>query len=315
MPARELVRRLLRELGADAVLDTSAQLGYYLLFAIFPFLFFLTALAAYLPLESSIETVMVRARDLLPPEAYRLVEQHMRALLANERPEIISFSIVASLWSASRGVDAVRRALNLAYDVTESRPWWRTQLVSIGMTVLGALLVFVGIALLVAGGAVGRWVAERVGIGSSFVLMLGWLRWPATAMLVMLVTALAYFLLPDVKQEFKYITPGSVLGTIVWLAGTWAFGQYVSRFGSYNVTYGSIGGVIVLLAWLYLSSLIFIMGGELNAILEHASASGKEAGARAEGERPPPPSRRPSASPPGAVKTAAHAAREGTGGS
>jgi membrane protein len=121
----------------------------------------------------------------------------------------------------------------------------------------------------------------------------------------MTVAALSYYLLPDVKQEFKFITPGSVVGTLIWLLATWGFGGYVaSAFASYNVTYGSLGGVVVLLTWLYLSGFIFLVGGEINAILEHASSTGKAAGARAEGERPAPAAKRPSAMPPGAAKTA-----------
>jgi membrane protein len=125
----------------------------------------------------------------------------------------------------------------------------------------------------------------------------------------MLCAALAYYLLPDVKQKFKFITPGSVIGTLVWLLGTWGFAAYAGNFGSYNVTYGSIGGVIVLLTWFYISGFIFLMGGEMNAIIEHASPDGKNVGARAPGEAPPPPSERPSAMPAGAADSAAVAAR------
>jgi membrane protein len=125
------------------------------------------------------------------------------------------------------------------------------------------------------------------------------------------VVALAYYFLPDVEQKFRFITPGSVLGTLLWLLATWGFGQYVSSFANYNVTYGSLGGVIVLLTWLYLSGFIFVMGGELNAILEHAAMTGKAAGARAEGEKPAPPEERPSAMPPGAAKDAEVAKESG----
>ena len=140
-------------------------------------------------------------------------------------------------------------------------------------------------------------------------LVWSWLRWPVTAVLIMLCAALAYYLLPDVEQKFKFITPGSVVGTLVWLLATWGFSEYAAHFGSYNVTYGSIGGVIVLLTWLYISGFIFLMGGEMNAIIEHAAPEGKDAGARAPGEAPPPPSERPSAVPVGAADTAAVAAR------
>jgi len=300
----DFCKKLYREYEHDAVSDTSAQLSYYLLFSLFPFLYFMAALIAYLPLQTPFEQLMARMRPVVPRDAMALIDAHLRALVSQPRPRVLTLALVGSIWSASRGVDAVRRALNLAYDVTESRAWWKTQVAAVGMTFAGALLVLVAVALLVAGGQGGFWLAGKLGIETYYVLVMRWLRWPLTAMMIMTVAALAYYFLPDVKQEFKFITPGSVLGTLLWLLTTWGFGQYVSSFADYNVTYGSLGGVIVLLGWLYLSGFIFLMGGEVNAILEHAAATGKAAGARAEGEKPAPPEDRPSAMPPGAAKDA-----------
>jgi membrane protein len=245
-----------------------------------------------------------RLRPIVPGQAMQLIEAHMRSLVTQTRPRLLTFSLIGSIWSASRGVDAVRRALNLAYDVTESRPAWKTQTASVVMTLAGALLVLVAVAVLIAGGDVGFWIASKLDVTSEFLFMMRSLRWPVTALVIMTVAALAYYLLPDVEQDFRFITPGSVIGTLLWLITTWAFGRYVSAFANYNVTYGSLGGVVVLLSWLYLSGFIFLIGGEINAILEHASETGKAAGARAAGETPPPPEERPSAMPPGATKSA-----------
>ena len=129
-----------------------------------------------------------------------------------------------------------------------------------------------------------------------------------TALLIMSCAAIGYYLLPDVEQEFRFITPGSMVGTLVWLLATWGFSMYAGHFGSYNVTFGSIGGVVLLMTWFYITGFIFVMGGEINAILEAASDEGKASGARAPGEAPPPPSQRPSAMPPGAAKRAEVAA-------
>ena len=152
----------------------------------------------------------------------------------------------------------------------------------------------------------GAWLAEQLQLVDEFHVVWSWLRWPFTAALVMLMLALCYYVLPDVKQRFKYITPGSVIGTVAWLGSTWGFTQYVEHFGKYNVTYGSIGGVVVLLLWLYLTGLIFILGGELNAILEHAS---KDARAKAKGAREPveAPPLEPPLKTPGAAKSASSA--------
>ncbi len=323
MRFKAFAKRLYEEYENDAVADSAAALSYYFVFALFPFLFFLATLTAFIPYVRQLRRPDpgARARDPARRRRSALVETHLRELVENPRPRLLTVGLLATLYSASRGVDALRKTLNLAYDVKESRKWWRTELVAFGMTIGGALLVLVAVAALTAGGTAGFWLASRVGIAHQYVFVWSWLRWPVTALVIMLCAALAYYVLPDVKQKFKFITPGSVLGTLVWLLGTWGFSVYASHFGSYNVTYGSIGGVIVLLTWFYISGFIFLMGGEINAIIEHASPDGKDSGARAPGEAPPPASERPSAVPAGAADSASAAARSkggipprGTGG-
>lgn len=310
MRLRTFFKRLYEEYENDAVADSAAALAYYFVFSLFPFLFFLATLTAFIPyIRRAVDTIMERAHAILPAQAVGLIDTHLRGLVETTRPRLLTIGLLATLYSASRGVDALRKTLNLAYDVKESRKWWHTELVAFGMTIGGALLVLVAIAAITAGGSAGFWLAEKVGIAHQYVIVWSVLRWPVTALAIMFCAALAYYVLPDVKQRFRFITPGSVIGTLIWLLGTWGFSVYASNFGSYNVTYGSIGGVIVLLTWFYISGFIFLMGGEMNAIIEHASPEGKDSGARAPGEAPPPPSERPSAVPVGAADSAAAAAR------
>jgi membrane protein len=314
MSFKALCGRLYREYENHAVADSAAALGYYFVFALFPFMFFLTTLAAYIPyVRRSVDTLLARAHDILPAQAMSLIDEHLRDLVAKPRPRLLTVGLLVTLYSASRGVDALRKALNLSYDVKESRPFWKTEALAFGMTIGGAALVLVAVALLAAGGSAGFWLAERLGIASEYVFVWSFLRWPVTAAVIMLCAALAYYLLPDVEQDFKFITPGSVIGTGVWLAATWGFSLYAGHFGSYNVTYGSIGGVIVMLTWFYISGFIFLMGGEINAIIEHASPEGKATGARAPGQAPPPPDERPSHVPVGAAKVASVAERSNGG--
>jgi membrane protein len=313
LPFREFLKRVYRRYEDNAVSDTAAALSYYFLFSLFPFLFFLATLTAYLPLGHSVEVLLDRMRPVLPAQAMDLISEHMRALVARPRPRLLTVGLLFTLYSASRGVDAIRKGLNLAYDVKETRPLWKTEGLAIGMTVGGAVLSLAGVAVLVAGGDAGYWVARQIGLASAYSFTWRWVRWPVTAAAIMLIAALGYYVLPDVKQKFKYITPGSVGGTLIWLLGTWGFSKYVQQFGTYNVTYGSIGGVIVLMTWLYIAGFIYSLGGEVNAILEHASVEGKAQGARDEGEAPPPPEERPSAMPPGAASTKAAAERSAGG--
>jgi membrane protein len=306
---RVLLKRLYESYGDDAVSDNAATLAYYFLYSLFPFLVFLATLTAYLPIGSSVDILLDRMRAVVPSQAMGLIDEHVHGLIGRTRPSLLTFGVLITVYSVSCGVDLLRKALNLAYDVKESRPFWRTQVMAIAMTLGGALLTIVAVALLIAGGKAGFWVARALRVGPEYVFVWRWLRWPVTAGVIMLAGAINYYVLPDVRQKFKYITPGSVIATLMWLVTTWGFGQYVAHFGNYNVTYGAIGGVIILMTWLYMSGLIFLLGGEMNAILENASPNGKKSGARAEGIAAPPAAQRPSAMPAGVVRQAAVAER------
>jgi membrane protein len=312
--AKAFFKRLYRAYDDHIVGSSAASLSYYFVFSLFPFLFFLATLTAYIPgVREAAETLLGRARGVVPPEAMSVVDAHVRGLVATPRPKLLTLGLLVTIYSASRGVDAVRKALNLAYDVKESRSFLKTELIAVGLTVGGAALVLVGIAILILGGDAGFWLARQLHVAQAYVELVGWIRWPVTALAVMSCAAFGYYFLPDVEQEFRFITPGSVIGTLVWFGAVLGFGAYVSHFGSYNATYGAIGGVIVLMTWFYITGFIFLMGGETNAILEHASPEGRSPGARAAGTAPPPADERPGAVPPGAA-TSASAAERSQGG-
>ena len=309
MPAWVFLKKLAKRISDNAVTDRAATLAYYFVFALFPFLFTLVTLAAYLPVKNAIAELMARIDPLMPEEAMGIIDAQLHALATQQRPRLLTFGLLLALWSASRGVDALRTALNLSYDVKESRPWWKVQLLAVVVTIATSVLMLLSIAGLALGSSAGLWLAARLHVDQFWALLWAWLRWPITAGGVMLVLALLYYFLPDVKQEWRYVTPGSVIGTLLWLLMTWGFSVYAESFGTYDKTYGAIGGMIVLMTWFYISGFVFILGGQVNALLEHASAEGKAAGARAAGEAPPPEVERPSIAAPGAAKSAESAAR------
>jgi membrane protein len=261
-------KRMYEEYRSDAVADSAAALSYYFVFSLFPLLFFLVALAAYLPfVRESVTTTLDRLHPILPQQVMGIVETHLRGLVTNQQPHLLTVGAAVTLYTASRGVDAFRKALNVAYGVQEWRPFWRTEMIAIGLTIGGALLSLIGVTALVAGGDAGLWVARRLNIAKEYVMVWGWLRWPITAAVVMFAAALGYHFLPAVKQRWRYFTVGSIAGTATWMVASWGFAQYVAHFGRYNVMYGSIGGVIVLMTWFYITGFLFLMGGEANAII------------------------------------------------
>lgn len=247
--------------------DAAAQLAFSLLFSVFSFLFFLVTLAGYLPLEPALKALMRGMHNVLPPEVAEVLEGHLRQLIQEPRPHFLGLSLLVAVWSASRGVDAMRVTLNRAYHVTERRSWWKAQLSSVGVTVAASLLIVTGLVAVVLGGRFGVWLFEWFGLRTEFLVFWGWLRWPATALTVMGAMALAFAKLPDIDSPWHLVTPGSLAGAALWVAVTWGVSLLTADVQRLDLAYGSLASVMVLLTWFYLSAFAFLFGGLLNAVL------------------------------------------------
>jgi membrane protein len=276
--AKELARRVMHEIQKDECLGRAAQLAYYFLFALFPFFLFLTTLLGYLPIPDLLDRLLETLGQMLPGEALQLVEDNIRQLVTGQRGGLLSFGILAALWTSSSALTVIIDSLNRAYDVEEGRPFWKVRLIAIGLTVGLSAFIVVALVLLTFGPQLGGWVADLVGLGRVFEVTWNVVRWPVIVGLLVVAIALLYYFAPDVEQEWTWITPGSACAVLGWLLASLGFAFYVNRFGSYNATYGSIGAVIVLLTWMYVTGLFILIGGEINAEIEHAAPSGKEPG-------------------------------------
>jgi membrane protein len=274
----ELGRRVIAEIRDDDCLGRAAQLAYYFLFALFPFFLFLTTLLGYLPIPDLLDRLLETFGQMLPGEALRLVQDNLHQLVTGQRGGLLSFGILAALWTSSSALTAIIDSLNRAYDVEEGRPFWKVRLTAIGLTVGLSAFIVVALVLLTFGPQLGRWVADLVGLGRVFEVTWNVVRWPVIVGLLVVAIALLYYFAPDVEQAWTWITPGSACAVLGWLLASLGFAFYVNRFGSYNATYGSIGAVIVLLTWMYVTGLFILIGGEINAEIEHAAPSGKEPG-------------------------------------
>jgi membrane protein len=278
-----LIKRTISDFIADDMMTYASALAYRALFSLFPFLLFLIAMLSFLHLENFFEWLRGQAAMALPPDALAQVDPVIDHL-QEDRSGLLSLGVLVALWSASFGIQALMNAMNKAYDVEESRPFWKIFILSILYTVGVAILLLLAAALMILGPQIMEMIANLVGMGDLFVTIWSWARWPVAVLLMMTVVAWLYYVCPDVKQDFRFITPGSILAVFVWIAASLGFGFYVANFGDYDAVYGSIGAIIVLLLYFYISGAVLLFGAEMNAVIEHASAEGKDPGEKDAGE-------------------------------
>jgi membrane protein len=267
-----LARRVYRRLWEDEILDRAAGLSYYFSFALFPTLLFLTALLGLLPFPDAMSRLLGYADRVLPPDASSLLRKTLAEIVTGASGSLLSLGVLAALWAASSGMLSIMTALNVAYRVVEHRPWWLIRLTALALTLGFSAFALIGLLLLVFGGGIGRVVAGGIGLGSAFTLTWAVLQWPAAILLVVTALSLVYWLAPAAGRRWHWLTPGSIFAVLAWLLMSLGLRVYVALVGSYNATYGSIGGVILLMLWLYLSGVALLIGAEINSAVERAAA-------------------------------------------
>ena len=284
----ELGKRVYNEAWEDEIVDRAAGLAYYFLFALFPALLFLTSLLGMLPIPDLMGRLMSYVEQALPGDAASMIEKTLAEIVGGANGGLLSIGAIVALWSASAGVASMMTALNIAYDVEEARPWWKRRLVAITLTVALATLILSAMVLLVFGGAIGAAVDKFIGLGPVVATTWNIAQWPVAALFILMAIALLYYAAPNVEhRKWYWVTPGSVVALVTWLAISVALRLYVTYVGNYNATYGSIGGVILLILWLYLTGLAMLLGAEVNAEIEHAAADHGAPTAKAKGEEAP----------------------------
>ena len=282
---KELLRRTYKETVADNGLGLAAQLAYYFLLALFPTVLCVIALASFLPLQNFTDEVTSLFGRIAPPEMVTLIREQMARLANGNDGGIFSIGLAGALWSSSAAMVAMVDAMNRAYDIDESRPWWKVRITAVLLTVGLAVFVVLSAGLIVAGPQVADLLAGSFGFGALFTTTWKILQWPIAFALVTTGIALVYYYAPDAEQDFTWITPGSVLAATLWVIASLGFRFYVVSFGNYEATYGTVTGVILLMLWFYISGLMLIIGAEAAAEIEHASPWGKAPGEKVPGER------------------------------
>ena len=258
-------------------LGLAGQLAYFTLFSLFPFLLALVALAGLLIDDpaSLLKTVTERMQGLLPGEAVGLLEGYIDLTLRNADASVLVFGILATFWSSWAAADAIVKAVNRAYELQETRPWWKLWGISVLM-ILGFMLVVVSLALVVFGPEVGDYFQSLIGLPDTFLALWDVLRWAGAFLAVSLAHALLYYVSPNAEVPFKWITPGGFAATVLILVSSVGLNLWVANLGRYDQVYGQVGAIMVLMLWLYVTGLMVLIGAEINAVLVRTAEERKD---------------------------------------
>ncbi|EKZ4847753.1 YihY/virulence factor BrkB family protein [Listeria monocytogenes] len=251
--------------GRNDVSGNAAQLAYYMLFSIFPMLLIAATLLAYLHIDK--DSVFNMIKEFAPDQIMDFLEENLNNLLTQKNGGLLSIGIIATLWSASNGMNAVMKSLNKAYGVTNKRNYVVQRLLSMFFTL--AMLATVGatLLLLVFGQQIGMFLINHLNFSEDFLSFWNNLRWTVTLIVIFVVFTFLYWVAPNRRSTLISVLPGALFSTIGWTVASLGFAYYVNNFGNYSATYGSIGVIIILMLWFYLTGIILMIGGELNATL------------------------------------------------
>jgi membrane protein len=275
----ELGKRVVQEIGKDDLAGRAAQLAYYFLLALFPLLIFLVSLLGYLsgPGSQLRQGLLDNLSRVMPDSASELVHRTIDQVVGSRGGGKLIFGLLGALWAASAGLAALTDTLNIAYSAEETRPWWKRRLVAIALTIAVSVLVIFSLVLVLYGGRIAAFIAAHVGFTDAFVLAWKIIQWPAVLVVMSLAFGLVYYFAPNLKKrEWHWVTPGTVTALMLWLLGSFVFRTYLSYFNSYGATYGSLGALIILMLWFYISGFAVLIGGEVNSEIGRAAEKAEE---------------------------------------
>ncbi|WP_226035371.1 YihY/virulence factor BrkB family protein [Aquibacillus saliphilus] len=266
LEAFQFVKRLLKRMMDDDVFGLSAQLAYFFLLSLFPFMIFLVTLLGYLPLPEI--DVMNFIGSYAPAETVNLISENVDKIVSERNGGLLSIGIIGTLWSASNGINAIMRAFNAAYNVEENRSFIVSRLIAIVLTIAMLFVIIIAFLLPIFGEAIGVYLFSFFGLSDDFLQTWNTLRWVISSVVFFTVLLALYILAPNKKVHIKDVAIGAIFATICWQLVSLLFSHYVNTIGNYSATYGSLGGVIILMIWFYISGIIIITGGEINALLK-----------------------------------------------
>lgn len=264
---KNFAKELFSRFSNHEVAGLAAQLAYFFLLSIFPFMIFLVALLGYVPL--SFEDISVVMSRYLPQEAMNLLTEN----IDTKNGGLLSVGLLGTLWSASNGINVIIKGFNRAYEVGEDRSFLKARLIAIVLTVAMVMVIIVALLLPVLGKSIGIFIFSWFGLSSNFLALWEALRWVLSSVILVLVLATLYILAPNHHVNLKQSFTGALFATVGWQLASFGFSFYLGLSATtYSTTYGSLGAVIILMIWFYLTGMIIILGGEINAMLKERKA-------------------------------------------
>ncbi|HTC95162.1 MAG TPA: YihY/virulence factor BrkB family protein [Terriglobales bacterium] len=281
---KSALARTYNDLNGNHTLQMAAALSYYFVMSLFPALILLSAVVAYLPVPDLFNQALSLMSRFVPPDSMGIVKKVLADVVTPNRGTFLSVGILGTLWAASGGFVAAIEALNVAYDAEETRPFWKTRPLAIGLTFLIGGLLLTALGVMIMGPRFGEWLAARTHLSNLYTIIWPYVHWSIAVGFTVLAIEALYFLGPNVKQRFLATLPGAVLAVVTWIGLSYLLGIYFRSFANFNKTYGSLGAAVALMVWLYWTSFGMLIGAELNAELAKVSKAGKIP----EQEQPPP---------------------------
>jgi membrane protein len=263
------------DVSHNHTLQMAAALSYYFVLSLFPGLIFLSAIVAYLPVPDLFNQSLLLMSHFLPADAMGLVRRVLADVITPNRGTFLSLGILGTLWAASGGFAATIEALNIAYEVEDNRPFWKTRPLAIGLAFVTGSLLLIALSVMVVGPRFGEWLAARVHLSAVFVFLWPYIHWTIAVGFTILAVEALYFLAPNVKQRFLATLPGAILAVGCWIGLSYLLGAYFRHFANFNKTYGTLGAAVALMTWLYWTGFAMLVGAELNAELAKVSKKGK----------------------------------------
>jgi membrane protein len=256
-------------------MQMAAALSYYFVLSLFPALIFWSAIVAYLPVPNLFNQALSVMSHFLPADSMGLVRRVLSDVITPNKGTFLSFGILGTLWAASGGFSAAIEALNIAYEVKDDRPFWKTRPLAVELAGITGALLLTALSVMIVGPRFGEWLAGRVHLSSVFVFLWPYMHWTIAVGFTILAIETVYYLAPNVKQRFLATLPGAILAVGCWIGLSYLLGIYFRHFANFNKTYGTLGAAIALMTWLYWTGFAMLVGAELNAELAKISREGK----------------------------------------